>query len=103
MKSSPATRPPRKTTLGNAVVPSPNGEGTCSWVPNSLTSDSTPDGVSTTEQADTKRGKIDPEVERERYEGAWRTLDEHFKKFWLGIWLFPPVVLVVTAILGRFL
>lgn len=48
-------------------------------------------------------GVADHPEEKARYEAAWQTLDRHSKRFWIGIILFPPVVLLVTAILGRFI
>src|SRR5579862_4855499 len=56
--------------------------------------------------ADTsKSAGVNPDLarEKERYEEAWRTLDGHSKQFWIGIALFPPVVLLITAILGRYI
>lgn len=60
-----------------------------------------PDDVSL--EADPSADLSSPAEEKTRYQAAWKTLDEHAKRFWIGIVLFLPVVLLITAILGRFI
>ena len=62
--------------------------------------DSTP---AETAPAKSAGAPLDPEEEKARYEEAWRTLGQHSRRFWIGVALFPPVVLLVSAILGRFI